>query len=450
MAYRVLVIDDDPDLLKLISMRLAGEGFEVKCADGGRAGLAAVPSFQPHVVITDLRMDDMDGMTVFHNIKMARPSLPVLILTAHGSIPHAIEATKSGAFAYLTKPFASAELLQEINNAVKVHGNSSSADENPLDSGGIITRSGVMNEVLTQSRMVADSDTSVLIQSESGTGKELLARSIHKSSRRSERPFIAINCSAMPEALLESELFGHSKGAFTGATKNHDGLFQAAYGGTLFLDEVGDMPLGFQAKLLRVLQEKEVRPVGSTSALPIDVRIIAATHRDLEVEVEEGRFRKDLFYRLNVVQLGLPALRERRDDIPLLVNNFLEKLSSARGLGKKHFSSEAMELLLSASWPGNVRQLQNLVEQTVVLSTTNVIPAKLVQKALRIDSGEIQSFSDARDNFEREYLSELLRITEGNVSKASHLAKRNRTEFYRLLNRHHLDPGSYREAKRGR
>lgn len=446
MTHRVLLIDDDPDLLKLVAMRLRSDGFDVACADSGRKGLAMVDSYQPHVVVTDLRMDDIDGMTVFAHIKRTRSSLPVIMLTAHGSIPHALEATRRGAFAYLTKPFDSAELVREISSALLVHGEKYTDDDGILN-GGIVTRSTVMQEVLSQAKMVAKSDTSVLIQSESGTGKELLARSIHDASKRSGHPFVAINCSAVPESLLESELFGHNKGAFTGATKSHDGLFQSAYGGTLFLDEVGDMPLGFQAKLLRVLQEREVRPVGSTSSVPIDVRIIAATHFNLEEEVEAQRFRKDLYYRLNVVQLSLPPLRDRRDDIPLLANHFLETLAAAKGLGKKHFSTEALECLVSASWPGNVRQLQNIVEQTMVLSSTHVIPAKLVQNALKMDAGEIQSFAEARDSFEREYLAELLNITQGNVSKASHLAKRNRTEFYRLLHRHHLDPGQYRSRR---
>ncbi|MBB3047565.1 two-component system response regulator GlrR [Litorivivens lipolytica] len=443
MSKRVLLIDDDKDLLKLVSMRLKSDGFDVASADGGRKGLAMLDSFQPQVVVTDLRMDDIDGMAVFEYVKANRPSLPVIMLTAHGSIPHALEATRRGAFAYLTKPFDSAELISEINSALQAHGDT---DEESSDGfcARIVTRSPLMKEVLAQARMVARSDTSVLIQSESGTGKELLARSIHDASERADKPFLAINCSAVPESLLESELFGHSKGAFTGATKNHDGLFQAAYGGTLFLDEVGDMPLGFQAKLLRVLQEREVRPVGSTTSVPIDVRIISATHFDLEKEVEEQNFRKDLYYRLNVVQLTLPPLRERRDDIPLLANHFLREQAQSKGQNPKRFSAEALEILVSAAWPGNVRQLQNIVEQTTVLSSTQVIPAQLVQNALKMDSGEIPSFAEARDNFEREYLAELLNITQGNVSKASNLAKRNRTEFYRLLHRHHLDPSEYR------
>lgn len=447
MSQRVLVIDDDPDLLKLIQMRLLAEGFEVACADGGRKGLALVESFRPQVVVTDLRMDDIDGMEVFNQVKASRPSLPVIMLTAHGSIPNAIEATKTGAFAYMTKPFESAELVQEIKNALLLPSDNDADQDASGFCSDIVTRSAVMGEVLAQAKMVARSDTSVLIQCESGTGKELLARAIHKGSARAKRPFLAINCSAVPESLLESELFGHVKGAFTGANKSHQGLFQAACGGTLFLDEIGDMPLGFQAKLLRVLQEREVRPVGATESVPIDVRIIAATHFDLEQEVEAQRFRKDLFYRLNVVQLGLPPLRERRDDIPLLANHFLEAFARDRGFSRRQFSADAMELLVAASWPGNVRQLQNIVEQAMVLSSTRIIPAQLVKNALKMDAGEIQSFATARDNFEREYLAELLKITEGNVSKASNLAKRNRTEFYRLLSRHQLDPSEYRDQR---
>jgi two-component system response regulator GlrR len=297
---------------------------------------------------------------------------------------------------------------------------------------------------LTQARLIADSDTSVLIQGQSGTGKELLARAIHRASPRAGGAFVALNCSAIPESLFESELFGHAKGAFTGATRDHQGLFRAAEGGTLFLDEIGDMPLSFQVKLLRALQERVIRPVGSTESIPIDVRIISATHQDLERAREENTFREDLYYRLNVVVLELPSLSERREDIPLLANHFLCKLPDTGRRGVKGFSPEAMEAMLSAPWPGNVRQLYNVVEQAVALSTTPLIPVSLVQRALRSESGEIPSFVEARSQFEREYLTQLLQITNGNVTQAARIAKRNRTEFYKLLHKHHLDPPQFK------
>ncbi|HLD08867.1 MAG TPA: sigma 54-interacting transcriptional regulator, partial [Methylophilaceae bacterium] len=310
----------------------------------------------------------------------------------------------------------------------------------------IVTRSPQMENLLGQAKLMAMSDASVLIQGESGTGKELLARAIHQASPRHAQPFIPINCGAIPEALLESELFGHSKGAFTGALREHKGLFQSADGGTLFLDEIGDMPLPLQVKLLRVLQERVVRPVGSNASIPINVRVISATHRNLGDEMKAGRFREDLYYRINVVGLEIPALAARREDISLLANNFLQLLSKKYGKKLNGFSPDAMELLIAAPWPGNVRQLQNIVEQTVVLSTTPLVPATLVQKALQDDIGSIMSFETARKNFERDYLIKLLKATNGSVTQASRLAQRNRTEFYKLLQRHQLTPALFKNS----
>jgi two-component system response regulator GlrR len=304
-----------------------------------------------------------------------------------------------------------------------------------------------MEDLLRQAKLVADSDASVLVFGESGTGKELLARAIHQASRRSERAFVAVNCGAIPGELLESELFGHARGAFTGAIQAHKGLFQAADGGTLFLDEIGDMPLPLQVKLLRVLQEGEVRPVGSTQAIPVDVRVISATHRDLDAQREQGLFREDLYFRLNVVSLKLPSLAERREDIPLLAAHILGKLAERYRKPASTLAPDAMALLVAAPWPGNVRQLLNLLEQCVALATTPVIPATLVQAALKEDAAALVPFEEARKTFERDYLVRLLKITGGNVTQAAQLAKRNRTEFYKLLQRHRLEPGMFKEAK---
>jgi two-component system response regulator GlrR len=304
-----------------------------------------------------------------------------------------------------------------------------------------------MEDLLRQAKLVADSDASVLIFGESGTGKELLARAIHDASRRSDKPFVAVNCGAIPGDLLESELFGHARGAFTGAIQAHKGLFQAADGGTLFLDEIGDMPLPLQVKLLRVLQEGEVRPVGSTTAIPVDVRVISATHRDLDSQREQGLFREDLYYRLNVVSLKLPSLAERREDIPLLAAHILRRLAERYRKPPLSLAPDAMALLVAAPWPGNVRQLLNLLEQAVALATTPVIPATLVQAALKEDAAALIPFEEARKTFERDYLVRLLKITGGNVTQAAQLAKRNRTEFYKLLQRHRLEPGMFKEAK---
>ncbi len=448
--HRVLLVDDDHSLLRLLSMRLTAEGYEVNAVESGEQALVQLPLFHPHIIITDLQMGGMDGMTLFKQVNSTSPSLPVLILTAHGSIPDAVEATSRGVFSYLTKPFNSKILLEHVARALKIIGESPAEQSDAKSDAwreGIMTRSPVMENLLTQARLVADSDTSVLIQGQSGTGKELFARAIHNASPRANGEFIALNCSAIPETLFESELFGHVKGAFTGATRDHPGLFRAAEGGTLFLDEIGDMPLSFQVKLLRTLQERVIRPVGSTESIPVDVRIISATHQDLEQALEEKTFREDLYYRLNVVTLELPPLTERREDIPLLASHFLQGFPDAKKRGVTGFSPDAMEELLIAPWPGNVRQLYNAVEHSVALSTTPLIPVSLVQRALRIESDDIPSFAEARNQFEREYLIKVLQMTNGNVAKAARIAKRNRTEFYKLLHKHHLSPPEFKAAR---
>jgi two-component system response regulator GlrR len=445
---RVLLVDDDPDLLRLLSIRLKASGFDARCTTCGESALAALASHRPDIVVTDLRMPGMDGLALFDAVRQQDLSLPVIVLTAHGSIPEAIEATRRGVSGYLTKPYDAADLIAQINRAVGQSGGSAASRSADLAADGwraeILTRSSVMEDFLQQARLVAASEVSVFISGPSGAGKELAARAIHKASPRAGKPFVAINCGAIPEQLLESELFGHVKGAFTGAHRDHDGLFQSARGGSLFLDEIGDMPTPLQVKLLRVLEEREVRPVGATRSIPIDVRIISATHRDLNAARSEGRFRDDLYYRLNVVGLSIPALAQRREDIPLLAHHFLQRLAARYKRPVNAFSPEAMEQLVSAPWPGNVRQLLNVVEQTVALATTPVIPAALVQRALQEDGGEIESFEDARRRFEREYLIRLLRLTEGSVTQAARLAQRNRTEFYRLLSRHHLEAGAFK------
>jgi two-component system response regulator GlrR len=450
---KILLIDDDPGLLRLISIRLSAAGYDVVPENSGEKALAHLSLHRPHIVVTDLRMNGMDGMAVFEAIHQRNPSLPVIILTAHGTIPDAVAATKRGVFGFLTKPFDSKALLEQIEKALAASGLHNEAASDGAEDGNwrreIITRNPAMEDVLNQARLVAESDISVFIHGESGTGKDLLARAIHKASPRRDQPFVAVNCSAIPEPLLESELFGHSKGAFTGASRDHKGLFQAANKGTLFLDEIGDMPLSLQAKLLRVLQDGEVRPIGATDSVTVDVRVISATHRKLEQEMAQNHFREDLYYRLNVVALEIPSLAQRREDIPLLAAHFLAKLAGRSTRRVEGFSPEAMELLITATWPGNVRQLLNVVEQCVALSTTPIISPALVQKALRTEPGTILSFVDARSSFERDYLVQLLQISQGNVTQAARLAKRNRTEFYKLLRRHHLEPGLFKQAGGG-
>jgi len=441
-ASTVLLVDDDKDLLQLIAMRLTAAGYAVTAVESGEAALAALAVSRPQVVVTDLRMQGMDGMALFDAIHRDSPSLPVLILTAHGTIPEAVTATRRGVFSFLTKPFEPKVLLDTVADAMRL--SSPTLGDMEEWRAELITRSSAMEDLLAQARRVAASDASVCLYGASGTGKELMARAIHRASPRGEAPFVAVNCGAIPEGLLESELFGHKKGSFTGAVADRRGLFQAAQGGTLFLDEIGDMPLPLQVKLLRALEERKVRPVGSHESHDIDVRVIAATHRKLEERIASGEFREDLYYRLNVVKLYIPTLAERREDIPLLANHFLARLAERYRKGRLALAPEAMQLLVSAPWPGNVRQLLNVIEQAVALAPTEVIPESLVRQALDAGDTALTPLDEARRAFERDYLVRILKITGGNVTKAARLAGRNRTEFYRLLERHSLEPGMFK------
>jgi two-component system response regulator GlrR len=443
-----MLVDDDPDLLRLLSIRLQGAGYGVTAVESGEAALSQLAVASPDVIITDLRMGGMDGMALFESLQKKNPALPVIILTAHGTIPDAVDATQRGVFGYITKPFDGKALLTQVEKALQVSGSRATSTGSAGDAGNwrdeIITRSPEMEAILAKARLVASSDASVMIFGESGTGKELLARAIHRASSRATQPFVAVNCGAIPEQLLESELFGHVKGAFTGAASDYKGLFQAAGRGTVFLDEIGDMPLPLQVKLLRVLQEKEVRPIGSTQAVKVDVRIISATHRNLEEAIKAGTFREDLYYRLHVVALSLPSLSQRREDIPVLAAHFLKNLATRYGKTLNGFAQDALEVLVKHNWPGNVRELYNVIEQAVALATTPIVTPALLETAIRGETGNLSSFESARFDFERDYLAKLLKITNGNVTQAARLAKRNRTEFYKLLQRHHLNPSMFK------
>lgn len=445
MPASLLLVDDDRDLLKLLSMRLTAAGYRVTAVESAEAALAQLSIARPQLVVSDVRLPGQDGLALFDRIHARHPALPVILLTAHGTIPDAVEATARGVFGYLTKPFDGKELLDKIAQALAV-----ALPELGEDRGddtwraAIVSNSNRMAELLAEARLVARSDASVLITGDSGTGKELLAAAIHRASARRGKPFVALNCGAIPEALLESELFGHVKGSFTGAVAHHTGLCVAADGGTLFLDEIGDMPPALQVKLLRVLQERQVRPVGATQSVPVDLRILAATHRDLDAAMAQGQFREDLYYRLAVVTLRLPTLAERREDIPLLAGHFMAQLARKYGKKLNGFAPDALKALATAPWPGNVRQLHNVVEQVCALATTPLVPLSLVQRALRVPSVEVLSFAAARERFERDYLVGLLKLTDGNVADAARLAERNRTEFYRLLQKHGLTPGQFR------
>ena len=469
---RVLLVDDDTSLLQLLAMRISSRGYQVISAESGQQALDYLSQHKVDVVLTDLRMEQVDGLALLQKVQQLYPRLPVIMMTAHGSIPDAVAATREGVFAFLTKPIDKDELFDSLEQAVAIYGNQSEPER---QEGKIITRSGAMLHVLEQAKMLASTDVNVLITGQSGTGKELLAQTIHDYACRDKSqnqastiiksrksPFVAINCGAVPAELLESELFGHKKGAFTGAVKDHQGLFQQADGGTLFLDEIGDMPINLQVKLLRVLQEKTIRPVGSSQEIPINVRVLSATHRDLKQAIEQQSFREDLYYRLNVVNLSLPPLKSRLEDVPLLAQHFAELIYHRnRGASQgrkqsalpeqtvskqssKKFAPEALAALVAYHWPGNIRQLQNVIEQVVVLTPGNIISEQAIVSALpeagqTSESTEITSLNDAKREFERDYLIKALQLAQGNIAQAAKLAKRNRSDFYKLVKKHDID-----------
>ncbi|NCP65219.1 MAG: response regulator [Paraglaciecola sp.] len=430
----VLLVDDDESLLRLMTIRLQGEGYQVQSAEGGKEALRLLNTTNFDVVLSDLRMPGIDGLSLFEDIMSNGKDVPVILMTAHGTIQDAVEATQRGVFGFLTKPIDHDELRALLKKAV--------SQTQTLQKGSwceqIITRSLHMEQLLDQAYRVAQRDVSVLISGASGTGKELLAKAIHKASKRANKAFVAINCGALPENLLESELFGHAKGAFTGAVNEHNGLFKEADGGTLFLDEIGDMPITLQVKLLRALQEQMIRPVGSSKQIPINVRVISATHRNLNTEMEEGNFREDLYYRLNVVNITLPSLRERAEDIPLLARFLLKQSAERHEVKVTRFSDDAMQILTTCMWPGNVRQLVNVVEQCVALTQAPVIGAHLVEQALSASEQRWPTLTEARDAFEQQYLLKLLKMTDGNVTRAAELAGRNRTDMHKLMKKHEL------------
>lgn len=435
---RILLVDDDPGLLRLLSIRLLAEGYEIEGVDNGAAALDATESFRPDVIITDLRMELVDGIELLKSIQRKWPGLPVLIMTAHGTIPDAVKATQSGAFGFITKPIDKNELLDLIGRAIRVSRPPESDDADWRAE--IITRSPVLNSLLDKAHSIASSNSRVAIYGASGVGKELLARAIHKASPQKDGRFVVMKCSTMAENLLEAELFGRAADTFADDPTPRRGFFQEAENGVLLLDEIGDMPIRLQIKLLRVIEENAVRPVGSSEPVPVNARIFSTTHKNLKSLIMDGRFREDLYYRLTEASLNMPALQEHPEDIPVLATHFLEQHIETLARPKMVYAPEAIECLMSAQWPGNVRQLNNIVKDHVSLCKTPVISAALVRETLGDLDSPLPSFAAARDEFIRSYLSQLLKMTGGNVSQAARMAKRNRTDFYKLLSRHHLDP----------
>ncbi len=378
-SFRILIVDDEAPQLELIGGFLKKQGFDVVEAEGGERGLEKFRQESFDLVLTDQKMPKMSGLDLLKAIRAMNPEAPVIVMTAFGSIETAVSAIKEGASDYLTKPLNLDELLHRIE-AVKERNRLLTENRDLREAlqersriEGVIGESGHMQEVLSLVRRVAPSEATALIRGESGTGKELIAQAIHYASPRASRPLVRLNCAALPETLLESELFGHEKGAFTGAYATRKGRFEVANGGSLFLDEIGDLPLHLQAKLLRVLQEKEFERVGSSKPIPVDVRILAATHRDLEKLIQEGQFREDLYYRLNVVTVVLPPLRERRQDIPPLLDHLVKKFADKNDKTIKGFTQEARDALLRYDYPGNVRELENIVERATVITRDEVI-----------------------------------------------------------------------------
>ena len=450
---RILVVDDDQSLLQLLKMRLAAMGFAVTACTTGEEALDVAKREVFDLAVTDLRLPGRDGLTVMEDLRLIHPSLPVLILTAHGSIPNAVEAMQKGAYGYLTKPFDDKELKLVIEKALAQQRMSREIErlrslvKELYGLENVVARSPAIQVLLQQVSHVAETDATVCISGETGTGKEVIARVIHCNSRRGRGPFVAVNCAAIPESLFESELFGHVKGAFTGAQYAKRGLFQSAEGGTLFLDEIGEMPTALQVKLLRALQEREVVEVGAERPTKIDVRIITSTNKDLEQAVRAGTFREDLYYRIQVVPLVVPPLRERRDDIPPLAQQFLKQSAGRMHKSIRGFLPEAMQQLMLYHWPGNVRELENTIEKAVVLSTQDMITPDLLPAASQPSENQVKPLTEAREAFERGYLKEILQLTGGNISRAAQIAGRYRADFYKLLRKHGLHPGDTMDRK---
>ena len=447
---KVLVVDDDETILKLIKMRLEVEGYTVGTASGAETALELAREETFDVALLDYKLADKNGIALMSDLFQLNPEMPVIILTAYGTIKGAVEAMKKGAYGYITKPFDYDELLLQIRNCSEKSGLSKEVKrlrnlvEERYGFENIIGKSEAIASLLEQVAQAAQVDSFVYISGESGTGKELVAKSLHLASSRKSGPFVAVNCAAIPETLLESELFGFEKGAFTGATQSRKGLLAQAEGGTFFLDEISEMPLTMQAKLLRVLSEMVFYPLGSNRTVKVDTRIVAASNKQLEEEVKLGRFREDLFYRIHVIHIRVPPLRGRKEDIPLLVRHFFRKYADKMKKEAIGFSQGAFQKLMAYDWPGNVRELENCVESAVAMTDKKVISEDLVLQGRASNPSGPMAFKDAKTEFERQYLVHLMEITEGNVSQAAKLAGKYRADLYELLKKHDLDPEKFR------
>jgi two-component system response regulator GlrR len=447
----ILVVDDDRNILKVIRMRLEAEGYQVHTAPNADQALEFFGREQIDLALVDLKLGNDDGIELMSNILRRDADVPIIILTAHGSINSAVDAMKRGAANYITKPFNYQELLLQIKNCLEKSRLTREVStlrticDARFGFKNIIGKSAAMKRILEQVAQAAETDSNVHIEGESGTGKELIAKSLHLTSSRKNGPFVAINCAAIPETLLESELFGYKRGAFSGAATDKKGLFVQAHNGSFFLDEISEMPLSMQSKLLRVLEEREFFPLGGSQTVRVDTRIITASNRKLEEEVQKRNFREDLYYRIHVIRIALPPLRDRAEDIPLLARHFLKKYTGEMNKDIKGFSAEALQKLLRYHWPGNVRELENTIESAVALAVGNEIGEELILPKMQAESESIKPLKQARDDFLKNYLLQLIEFTQGNISQAAKLAGKYRADLYEMMKKYKLDPGEFRD-----
>jgi len=450
----ILVVDDDPNLLELLRIRLESGNYRATTALREEDALKSAQEQVFDLAIVDLKLSQGDGIVLMQALHLINPQMPVIILTAHGSIETAVEAMRKGAYSYLTKPFEPQDLFLQLERALENRRLSSEVSrlknllKEKYDFDNIVAKSGKMHKVLEMVARIAQTDSTVYIHGESGTGKELIAKAIHLAGARKNNPFIALNCAALPETLLESELFGHEKGAFTGAIRSTKGLFTQAHDGSLFLDEIGDMPPSLQAKLLRVLQERQFYPLGSERPVEVDVRVIVATQKDLEEAVKKGEFREDLFYRIHVIPIRLPPLRERKEDIPPLVEYFLKKFNLQMKKEVEGLTAAAMQRLMLHDWPGNVRELENTIEYAVAMTQQSWIQEDWILQTRTLQAPEpLKSLKESKEAFEKTYLVNLLQISEGNISRAAKLAGKYRADFYDLLKKHGLKTEKFKKPQ---
>ncbi|HLE21188.1 MAG TPA: sigma-54 dependent transcriptional regulator [Vicinamibacteria bacterium] len=450
---QVLVVDDDASMQRMLRQRLEREGYAVQTAPNGEEGLDLIRKEVFNLIITDLRMPKLRGDELVRAVSQFNPNIPIIVMTAYGEVNEAVELMQDGIYHYVTKPFDVEDLVLKVKRALDKQITTSEARQvrnkimSRRKSDYIVGSCPKIEELLTQISIVAQNDVPVIIYGESGTGKELVARAIHYTGKRADRPFVVENCGAIPENLIENELFGHMKGAYTDARTDQKGLFEEAHGGTLFLDEIGELPTTTQVKFLRVLQDGEFKRIGSTRPIRVDVRVIAATNKDLIQAIADKSFREDLFYRLNVIPVHIPPLRERKEDIPLLINHFLTEFNKELGKVVEGFSPAAIQKMMTYQWPGNIRELKNKVKQAMVLTRNNVITAEDLFFHVPVSSNKFQSFKEAKREFEKEYISQVLRICQGNISQAARLAKKDRKDFYDVMKKYGIQPEAFRKQQ---